>query len=92
MLVDGQLAGWCGILLTEGEYEIAIVLEDRFWGEGKAVFREVMGWAEELGHQTIRLHLLHTRPEYRFLRRISRDVFESEIMGSHFTTYVLDVR
>jgi len=32
------LAGWCGIQVVEGKYEIAIVLDERFWGVGKSVF------------------------------------------------------
>jgi hypothetical protein len=89
--VDKQLAGWCGIQLEKGKFEIAVVIDDRYWGLGKSVFREIMVWAKELGHTTIFIHLLHTRPESRFLRKASKGVYESELLGSRFTTYELEV-
>ena len=91
VVVDEQLAGWCGIQTVEGKYEIAIVIDDRFWGLGKKVFREVLIWAKELRHKTIYVHFLHTRPVYKFLRNLSRNVTESEIMGRKFTTYELEL-
>ena len=64
---NNTIAGWCGIQFEEGKYEIAIVLDDVFWGIGKRVFNDMMGWAKELGHSEVFIHFLHTRPEYRFL-------------------------
>ena len=90
--VEKQLAGWCGIQLEGGKYEIAVVLDDSYWGLGRSVFREIMIWAKELGHTTIFIHFLHTRPEYKFLRKISKNVYESELLGSTFTTYELEVK
>jgi len=92
IVVDKQLAGWCGIQLEEGKYEIAIVIDDNHWGLGKSVFRDIMIWAKELGHTTIFIHFLHTRPEYKFLRKMSKNVYESELMGNKFTTYELEVQ
>lgn len=89
--VDGSLAGWCGIQFEEDKYEIAVVIDDRFWGLGKTVFRELMKWAKEFGHATIYIHFLHTRPEYKFLRKLSTKVYQSELLGSRFTTYELEV-
>ena len=91
VLVDGELAGWCGIQFENGQYELAIVLDDAHWGIGPRVFREMMGWARELGHETVCIHFLHTRPAYRFLRKMARRVHESEWLGSRFTTYELAV-
>ena len=48
---------------------------------GKAVFNELHGWAKEFGHKTLYIHFLHTRPEYRFLRKRSRAVYKSELFG-----------
>lgn len=90
--VEKQLAGWCGIQREDGKYEIAVVLDDSYWGLGKSVFREMMIWAKELGHTTIFIHFLHTRPEYKFLRKMSKSVYESELLGSTFTTYELEVK
>ncbi|MCB1668421.1 MAG: N-acetyltransferase [Porticoccaceae bacterium] len=91
VLIDSQLAGWCGIQSEDGKYEIAIVIDDRYWGVGVKIFRDVMAWAEELGHKTVFIHFLYSRPEYKFLRKIARNVFVSEFLGSQFTTYELEV-
>lgn len=89
--VDGTVAGWCGIQLEQDSYELAIVLDDQYWGVGISVFRETMRWAFELGHQTVVLHLLHTRPEYRFLKKLAVHVYTSTIFGQLYTTYELAV-
>ena len=73
------------------KYEIAIVIDDDYWGLGIKIFREIMNWAKELDHRTVFIHFLHTRPEYKFLRKISKNVYESELLGSKFTTYELAV-
>jgi len=86
------LAGWCGIQLEEGKYEIAIVLDDSFWGIGKSVFNDMIGWAKEFGHDEVFIHFLHTRPEYKFLHKISKNVYETELHGNKFTTYQLAVK
>jgi hypothetical protein len=91
IIADKQLAGWCGIQFKESNYEIAVIIDDSFWGIGKTVFRELIIWAKELGHTTILIHLLYTRPEYKFLRKMSKKVYQTELMGSTFTTYELDI-
>ena len=88
---DKQLAGWCGIQLEDNKYELALVIDESYWGLGRQIFEEMMTWAKELGHQTVFIHFLSTRPEYKFLRKISKKVYESELLGSTFTTYELDV-
>jgi len=88
---DNELAGWCGIQYESGKYEIAIVINDKFWGIGKNVFQEIMCWAKELGHNKVEIHLLESRPEYKFLQKISTNVFESQVLGRKFITYQLDV-
>ena len=91
ILINNQLAGWCGIQLEDKEYEIAIVIDEEFWGSGKRIFMDIMNWAKELGHERIIIHLLHTRPEYKFLKKISTKVYTSQIHGNKFTTYQLTV-
>lgn len=91
IIIDKQLAGWCGIQLEDKKHEIAIVIDEGYWGLGRKIFRDIMSWAKELGHKTIYIHLLHTRPEYKYLRKISKNVYESELLGSKFTTYELAV-
>jgi len=91
IVCNKQLAGWCGIQLENEKYEIAIVITDKFWGLGKDVFYDIMRWAKNLGHKEILIHFLHTRPEYKFLRKISTKVYQSELLGNKFTTYQLAV-
>ena len=91
IFVDERCVGWCGIQQDGGEYEIAVVLDDTHWGLGRKIFRELLTWAKELGHQTVSIHFLHTRPQYKFLRKIANSVYESEIMTNKFTTYRLPV-
>ncbi|MBF5057380.1 hypothetical protein Y5W_02674 [Alcanivorax sp. 521-1] len=89
ILVDGKLAGWCGIQPDDHGFELAIVLSQRAWGLGIAVFRILMGWASEFGHEEVVFHLLGSRPEYRSLARMARKVHRSELLGRRFTTYHL---
>ncbi len=91
IVCGGELAGWCGIQLEEGKYEFAIIIDDKFWGLGKKVFQGMMCWAKELNHDDIFIHSLHTRPDYKFLKKIAKNVYESELFGSKFTTYQLTV-
>ena len=91
IVVDGQCIGWCGIQNDNNDYEIAVVLDDNYWGLGPKIFRDLMAWAKELGHKTVSIHFLHTRPEYKFLKKIAQSVHESQILGSKFTTYTLAV-
>lgn len=86
-----QLIGWCGIQYENNKYEIAIVIDDNFWGQGIRVFHEVMSWAKILGHNKVYIHFLHTRPRYKFLQKLSERVYETELYGNKFTTYELEV-
>jgi len=87
VLSNNQLIGWCGIQLENEKHEVAIVIDDKHWGIGKAVFLEIICWAKGFGHNELLLHFHHTRPEYKFLRKISKNVYQSECLGSKFTTY-----
>ena len=91
IIFNHYLAGWCGIQLEGEKYEIAIVIDDKHWGIGKAVFLDIMGWAKAFGHDELFIHFHHTRPKYEFLRRMSKRVYQSEFLGSKFTTYQLTV-
>lgn len=91
IISNTSIAGWCGVQFEDGKYEIAIVLDDTFWGIGKKVFNDTLSWAKELGHEEVFIHFLHTRPEYKFLRKISKNVFKTEMLGNKFTTYQISV-
>lgn len=89
--VDGAAAGWCGIQFENGSYELAIVLDPKYWGVGLGVFKEMMRWASELDHSKVVVHLFNTRPEYRFLRKMADRVYESTMFGQKYTSYELKV-
>ena len=89
---DSQLIGWCGIQFEQGKYEIAIVIDDSSWGLGIKIFHEIMNWAKFIGHKEVYIHFLHTRPKYKFLQKLSKKVYESELLGSKFNTYQLAVK
>lgn len=92
ILVENNLAGWCGIQFENGKYEVAVVIDESYWGLGIKIFQEVMAWAKDFNHETVFIHLFHTRPEYRFLRKIAKNVYQSELLGGKFTTYELEVK
>lgn len=89
--VNGAVAGWCGIQFENEVYELAIVLDEEFWGIGVSVFKDVMVWASELGHSHVVLHLYNTRSEYKFLRKMASRVYESTMFGQKYTSYELRV-
>lgn len=91
VVVEGTLAGWCGIQPDDNGFEIAIVLSKAFWGVGIVIFKDMMGWAKALGHKEVMFHLLETRAEYKSLKRLASHVQKTELMGRSFTTYVISV-
>jgi hypothetical protein len=91
VLIGGVLAGWCGIQPDDKGFEIAIVISQKFWGCGLPIFKNLMGWANELGHKEILFHLLDSRPEYKALNKMSTKVHKTELAGRYFTTYYFSV-
>lgn len=92
IILEGTLVGWCGIQLECDKYAIAMVIDDQFWGLGKTVFLDIMEWAKELEHKEIFIHFLHTRPDYKFLKKIAKSVWETEMYDNIFTAYQLEVK
>ena len=91
IIFNGELAGWCAIQFENNQYEIAIIIDDKFWGLGKRVFRDMMRWSNELGHDEVVINFLDTRPEYKFLKQVAKSVYETEMFGRKFTSYQLAV-
>jgi len=89
--VDNNLVGWCGIQQDNDNYEIAVVLSQSCWGLGLSVFKDLLAWARDLGHQELVIQLLETRPEYKFLKRMSRKISNRTMLGRNFTTYHISV-
>jgi len=92
ILRDGRLLGWCGIQLEEQRHELAIVIGEEAWGIGKIIFKDMIGWGKEMNLEYVYVHLLETRPEYKFLKKIATSVTRSRLYGRKFTTYQLLVR
>ncbi len=88
---DSQLVGWCALQKEQGHFEIAIVISKNAWGIGSQIFKEVMRWSEELRHQEVVIHLLETRPQYKFLKKMCIRSYRSKMLGRQFTTYHLQV-
>ena len=91
ILIDDKLAGWCGIQPDDDGFELAIVISSSYWGSGLKVFRDMIGWARELGHKEVLFHLLETRRKYRALEKMAKEVKESERMARWFSTYIIPV-
>lgn len=92
ILINQQLAGWCGIQDDELGYEIAIVLTKSFWGYGKLIFKTVRAWANEFGHSELIIHLHESRPNYKFLSKLSKNkITKSTIRGYKFSSYHIPV-
>jgi GNAT superfamily N-acetyltransferase len=89
--VNDSVAGWCGIQFENNAYELAIVLDEEYWGIGIRVFKEVLSWASELGHSHIVLHLLNTRPVYKSLSKMASRVYENTMFGQKYTSYEIKV-
>ena len=87
--IDGELAGWCGIQPDDHGFELAIVISQRFWGAGIAIYKSLISWAKELGHKEVLFHLLDSRPDYQALKRMSSKVYKTEQLGRCFTTYCI---
>lgn len=92
IVYEGKLAGWCGIQLENEKYEMAIILDDRFWGLGKPVFKEMMHWAKAMGHKEVYINFLHTRPRYKFLDKLAISITEETLLGDTFLCYQLKVK
>lgn len=91
IVCDGVLVGWCGIQQENSDYELAVVLDDSAWGVGKRVFQDMLVWANALNHETVIIHLLGTRPVYKFLEKMALDVSKTQMMGQSFVSYRLAI-
>jgi len=92
ILINQQLAGWCGIQNDELDYEVGIVLAKPFWGYGKLIFKTMLIWAKKFGHSELIIHLHESRPNYKFLSKLSKNkITKSVILGSKFNSYHVQV-
>lgn len=70
-LVHGEFAGWGGLQPEHGEADIAMVLDPRFWGWGRRIFRAVVAHAfDQLDLSSITALLPPSRPNARAITRL----------------------
>lgn len=89
--VNNAIAGWCGIQKDNENFELAIVISKSYWGTGPLIFKDLIFWAKEFGHEEVLIHLLETRREYRFLKRMSTATYNTNMLGRNFITYRISV-
>lgn len=89
--IDKQLAGWCGIQPDNDSYELAIVLANQYWGAGISIFKTMMNWAKELGHDEVLFHLLDSRREYKALKKFTTKIKQSQLLSRNFVSYYISV-
>ena len=41
-VIDQHFAGWGGLQYEEGDADLALVLHPQFWGNGKAIYQEIV--------------------------------------------------
>ncbi|MBL1276779.1 MAG: hypothetical protein COB30_011890 [Ectothiorhodospiraceae bacterium] len=88
---DDTLVGWCGIQQDDEHFEIAVVISKSVWGIGVSIFEALMCWSKELGHKEVVIHLLETRPVYKFLKRKAIKTHSTKMLGRNFVTYHISV-
>lgn len=92
ILSGTELVGWCAIQQESGSYELAIVLSPKYWGHGRMVMNEVLGWARELGHTHLFVHLPTTRQKTRAISKLLGDPVAATVIHDHaFNTYRIEV-
>ena len=89
--LDGKLSGWCGIDKDEKDFEIAIVISKNTWGVGISIYKHLIKWAKEYGHREVKINLLETRSEYRFLKKQASKVYKHEMLGRTFVAYHIQI-
>lgn len=89
---NGELVGWCGVQRQSGNYEIALVLSPAYWGRGREVAKQIIKWAQELGHNELLAHLPLTRPQTKALERLfGQPIGSTNIHGHIFNTYRIEI-
>ena len=92
IVIKGELAGWCGIQVENGQYDLGIILSPAFWGYGHTVFWDLLKWSKELEHKEVFIHLLESRPESKAIqRRIGASITSTQMMGRSFRSYKISV-
>jgi len=91
-VVDGQFVGWGGLQAEQGEADLALVLHPDSWGQGKALYREIIRRAfDEMNFQAVTVLLPPTRKKTRALLRLGfYESGQSKIANEVFIRYRLE--
>lgn len=88
----GRLAGWCGIQLESGDFEVALALAPAYWGRGQEVVNVIRKWAREMGHRQLLAHFPQSRPQTKALNRLfGQPIGERKIKEHAFVTYAIEI-
>lgn len=71
ILINGEFAGWGGVQPENGEADFGLVLHPRFWGWGRRIFNEVIGYAfNEMNLPSTTILLPPSRPNTGAVARL----------------------
>ncbi len=91
-MVDNQFAGWGGIQYENSEADLALVLHPKYWGFGKAIYREIINKAfHESGVKSVTVLFPPTRTRVAGLLQLGfEEDGELEINNEPFIRYRLN--
>lgn len=90
-VIDQHFAGWGGLQYEEGDADLALVLHPQFWGNGKAIYQEIVKRAfTSLGHDSLTILLPPSRTRIKGIFRLGfQPDGELEIEGVRFLRFRL---
>lgn len=90
-VIDQHFAGWGGLQYEEGDADLALVLHPQFWGNGKAIYQEIVKRAfTSLGLDSITILLPPSRTRIKGIFRLGfQPDGELDIEGVRFLRFRL---
>lgn len=90
-IIDDRFAGWGGLQPEEGEVDLALVLHPDFWGNGHALYKEIIKRAfGEMGFESVTVLFPPTRTRIQgFLRLGFKEEKEVQVGDNTFIRYRL---
>ena len=91
-IIGGEFAGWGGLQPEGGEVDLGLVLHPKYWGAGKALYREVVSHAfGRLGLKSVTVLLPPTRTRVGGVTLLGfKPDGEVELEGERFIRYRLN--
>ncbi|MEO0408516.1 MAG: GNAT family N-acetyltransferase, partial [Cyanobacteria bacterium P01_A01_bin.135] len=90
-VLDGEFIGWGGLQPEGKDVDVGLVLSQKYWGAGSALYQRILAYAfEELCIDSVTALLPPSRTKVSALRRLGfREDGEITIQGQHFIRYRL---